>query len=60
MLRPEETEASWKPEYILGQYKDAIRCAEQRNDQVAVDALKNAFVCAWNRAALRTYKGNRL
>jgi hypothetical protein len=61
MLRPEDSERTWKPEYILGQYQDAIRCAEQRGDHVAVRALKGAFLCAWNRAVLRTYGGrNRL
>lgn len=60
MLRPEDTEVNWRPEYILGQYKSAMDCALKRNDETAFRALQNAFVCAWNRAALRTYKGNSL
>lgn len=55
MLRPENSEATWKPEYILGQYNDAIRCAVQRGDELAERALRSGFINAWNRAALRTY-----
>lgn len=57
MLRPENTERTWKPEYILGQYQDAIRCAKQRGDETSARALKGAFLCAWNRAVQRTYGG---
>lgn len=60
MLRPEDTEANWRPEHILGHYENAMYCALQRNDDIAYRALQNAFVCAWNRAALRMCKGNRL
>ena len=58
MLRPEDSEATWKPEYILGQYDSAIRCAEQRGDEISVRALRGAFISAWNRAVFRHY-GNR-
>lgn len=61
MLRPENSEATWKPEYILGQYQGAIDCAERRGDETAKRALQKAFVCAWNRAVLRQYgRRNRL
>lgn len=58
MLRPEDSEAIWKPEYILGQYQDAIRCAEMRGDETSKRALQSGFINAWNRAVMRTY-GNR-
>jgi hypothetical protein len=55
MLRPEDSEATWRPEHILNHYQDAIRCAEQRGDDIAKRALQNAFICAWKRAVLRHY-----
>lgn len=55
MLRPEDSEATWKPEQILTQYESAMACAESRCDSVAYNALYGAFVCAWKRAVLRRY-----
>jgi hypothetical protein len=60
MLRPEDSEASWKPEQILTQYESALDCAWRRGDSIAYEALYGAFVCAWNRSVARHYKGNRL
>ena len=53
MLRPEDSEKTWKPEQVLNRYRFAIDCAERRGDEIAVRALRNAFVCAWTRAARR-------
>lgn len=54
----EDTERNWKPEQILGRYEHAMRCADERNDEIAKRALQNAFVCAWTRAAYRQFERN--
>lgn len=60
MLRPEDSETTWKPEQILTQYESALDCAHRRGDEIAYRALYGAFVSAWNRAVMRRYRGNRL
>jgi hypothetical protein len=60
MLRPEASEWDWKPEHILGQYQGAMKSAFDRKDEAAYYALRNAFMCNWNRVVLRNYKSGRL
>lgn len=59
MLRPEDSEWDWKPEYILGQYDGALKSAWARGDKEAYSALYSAFVSNWNRVVLRNHKNNK-